>query len=80
MHKFGILILGGSWKISSELSCPAQVECSLKFMSHLEILLRDGCACGMCMKFGLRNVGRALNGHIAWCRLRLHVGDHLQSV
>ena len=59
MCKFGILILGGSWKISSESSRPARVRGSLKFRSHLEILLRDGCACGMRMKFGLRNVRRA---------------------
>ena len=32
---------------------------SQKFESHLEILLRDGCACGARVKFGLRNVHRA---------------------
>ena len=58
MCKFGILILGEVGKF-----CPSQVvlhewDGSPKFESHLEILLRDGCACSARMKFGLRNIRR----------------------
>ena len=59
MCKFGILILGGSWKILSSRVVPREWDCSLKFESRLEILLRDGCACGARVKFGLRNVRHA---------------------
>ena len=43
--------------------CPSRVvlrECdgSPKFESHLGKLLRDGCACGARVKFGIRNVRR----------------------
>ena len=56
MCKFGILILGGSGKILSE---SGQVGRLAEFESHLEILLRDGCAFGARVKFGIRNVRRA---------------------
>ena len=46
MCKFGILIFGGSGRLA-------------EFESHLKILLRDGCACGARVKFGIRNVRRA---------------------
>ena len=51
-------ILGGSWKILSELVIPREWVGSMKFESHLGILLRDGCACGARVKFGIRNVRR----------------------
>ena len=37
---------------------------SLKFESHLGILLRDGYTCGARVKFGIRNVRRMLLGDI----------------
>ena len=58
MCEFGIFILGGSWKISSELVVPREWVGSPKFKSHLGKLLRDGCACGVRVKFGIRNVSR----------------------
>ena len=58
MCEFGIFILGGSWKISSELVIPLDWVGSKKFESHLGELLRDGCACGARVKFGIRNVRR----------------------
>ena len=51
-------ILGGSWKISSELVIPREWVGSPEFESHLGKLLRDGCACGAQVKFGIRNVHR----------------------
>ena len=51
-------ILGGSWKILSELVVPREWVGSPKFESQLGELLRDGCACGARMKFGIRNVRR----------------------
>ena len=59
MYKFGILILGGGngkFRPSQVVTC--EWDGSPKFESHLEILLRDGCACGARVKFGLRNVRR----------------------
>ena len=58
MRKFGLLTLGGSWKILFELVVPREWVGSLKFESHLEKLLRDGCACGAHVKFDIRNVRR----------------------
>ena len=51
-------ILGGSWKILSELVIPREWVGSPKFESHLGKLLRDGCACGARVKFGIHNVRR----------------------
>ena len=51
-------ILGGSWEISSELVVLREWVGSPKFESHLEKLLRDLCACGARVKFGIRNVRR----------------------
>ena len=59
MCKFGILILGGSWKIFFQSSRPMRVGRLAEIESHLEILLKDGCVCGTRMKFGLCNVRRA---------------------
>ena len=56
MCEFGIFILGGSWKISSELVVPREWVGLPKFEAHLGRLLRDGCACGARVKFGIRNV------------------------
>ena len=58
MCEFGIFILVGSWKILSELIVPREWVGSLKFESHLGKLLRDGCARGARVKFGIRNVRR----------------------
>ena len=58
MCEFGIFILGGSWKISSELVVPCESVGSPKLESHLGKLLRDSCASGACVKFGIRNVRR----------------------
>ena len=58
MCEFGIFIFRGSWKILSELVVPREWVGSLKFESHLGKLLRDGCACGARVKFGIRNVRR----------------------
>ena len=56
MCEFGIFILGGSWKILSELVVPREWVGSPKFEPRLGKLLRDGCACGARVKFGIRNV------------------------
>ena len=56
MCKFGILILGEVGKFCLSRVVLREWDSSPKFESHLEILLRDGCACGARMKFGLRNV------------------------
>ena len=58
MCEFGIFILGGSWKILSELVVPHEWVGSPKFESNLGKLLRDGCAYGSRVKFGIRNVRR----------------------
>ena len=58
MCEFGIFILGGKWKISSELVVLREWVGSLKFESHLGKLLRDGCASGARVQFGIRNVRR----------------------
>ena len=56
MCEFGILILWGSGKIlSSRMSGSARRNLSPTW----EYLLRDGCACGARVKFGIRNVRRA---------------------
>ena len=52
------LFLGGSWKILSELVITCEWVGSPKFESHLGKLLRDGCACGARVKYGIRNVRR----------------------
>ena len=82
MCKFGILILGEVGKFCPSRFVPREWVGWPKFESHLGILLRDGCACGAHVKFGIHNFRRvrALNGHIAWYHLRLHVGDHLRSI
>ena len=58
MCEFGIFILGGSWKISSESVVLHEWVGLLKFESHLGKLLRDGCACVARVKFGIHNVRR----------------------
>ena len=58
MCEFGIFILGGSWKILSELVVPREWVASPKFESNLGKLLRDGYACGAQVKFGIRSVRR----------------------
>ena len=58
MCEFGIFILGESWKILSELVVPREWVGSTKFESHLGKLFRDGFACGVRVKFGIRNVRR----------------------
>ena len=62
MCEFGVFILGGSWKILSELVVPHEWVGSPKSESHLGKLLRDGCACGAAMELGIRNVRRV---HVA---------------
>ena len=58
MCEFGIFILGGSWKILSELVVPHEWVGLPKFESHLGKLLRDGCACGARVQIGIHNVRR----------------------
>ena len=58
MCEFGIFIFGGSWKLSSESVVPREWVGSPKFEFHLGKLLRNGCACGVRVKFGIRNVRR----------------------
>ena len=58
MCKFGLLILGGSWKILFELVIPREWVSLPKFESHLGKLLRDGCARGARVKFDIHNVRR----------------------
>ena len=58
MCKFGILILGEVGKFRPSRFVLREWVGSLKFESHLGILLRDGYACGVRMKFGIRNVRR----------------------
>ena len=58
MCEFGIFILGGSWKILSELVVLREWVGLPKFESHLGKLLRDGCAWGARVKFGIRTVRR----------------------
>ena len=58
MCKFGILILGESGKFRPSRFVPREWVGSLKFESHLGILLRDGYACGARVKIGIRNVRR----------------------
>ena len=59
MRKFGILILGEIGKFCPSQVVPREWDGSPKFESHLGILLRDRCACGARVKFGIRNVRRA---------------------
>ena len=59
MCKFGILIWAELGKFHLSRVVPREWDGSPKFKSHLEILLRDGCACGMHVKFAFRNVRRA---------------------
>ena len=58
MCEFGIFILGGNLKILSKLVIPREKVGSPKIESHLGKLLRDGCAGGARVKFGIRNVRR----------------------
>ena len=54
---------------------------SPKSESRREKLLRDGCACGVCVKLGMRNVRRVhLTDIWSWYRVTLRVGDFLGSV
>ena len=59
MCKFGILILGEVGKFRLSRVVLREWDGLPKFESHLGILLRDGCACGARMKFGIRNVRHA---------------------
>ena len=52
------LFWGEFEKISSEFLVPRVWVGSPKFESHLGKLLRDGCARGARVKFGIRNVRR----------------------
>ena len=58
MCEFGISTLGGSWKILSESVDLREWVGLPKFECHLGKLLKDGCACGARVKFGIRNVRR----------------------
>ena len=58
MCKFGILILGEVGKFCPSQFVPREWVGLPKFESHLGILLRDGCACGARVKFGIYNVRR----------------------
>ena len=78
MCKFGLFILGGSWKISFE---SGERVGSPKSESRRVKLLRDGCACGARVKLGMRNVHRVqLTDIWSWYRVMLRVGDLLESV
>ena len=59
MSKFGLLILGEVGKFCPSRVVPRELDGSPKFESHLGILLRDGCARGARVKFGIHNVRRA---------------------
>ena len=81
MCKFGLFILGGSWKISFESGCLRERVGSPKSESRRVKLLRDGCACGARVKLGMRNVDRVhLTDIWSWYRVTLRVGDLLGSV
>ena len=59
MCKFGLFILGGSWKILFESGRPVRERArSPKSESRRGKLLRDGCACVARVKLGMRNVRR----------------------
>ena len=58
MCKFGILILGKVGKFRPSRFAPREWVGLPKFESHLGILLRDGYACGVHVKFGIRIVRR----------------------
>ena len=58
MCKFGLFILGGSWKILFESGRPTERVRSPKSESRRGKLLRDGCACVARVKLGMRNVRR----------------------
>ena len=53
-----VFLFWESWRTSSKLVVPREWVGSLKFESHLGKLLRDVCACGVRVKFGIRNVRR----------------------
>ena len=79
MCEFGIFILGGSWKIcpswSSRVSGSARRNLSPTWENYLGTVVRAVRACNLAYV-----TLRARNGHIAWYRLRLHVGYHLRSI
>ena len=81
MCKFGLFILGGSWKILFESVVQRERVGSPKSESRWVTLLRDGCACGARVKLGMRNVRRVhLTDIWSWYRVTLRVGDLLGSV
>ena len=79
MCKFGLFILGGSWKFSFE---SGRERARLpKSESRRGKLLRDGWACVARVNLGMRNVRRVTLTDIwSWYRVTLRVGDHLGSV
>ena len=80
MCKFGLFILGGSWKISFE-SGRVSGSARQNLSPVGKKLLRDGCACGARVKLGMRNVRRVhLTDIWSWYRVELRVGDHLGPV
>ena len=81
MCKFGLFILGGSWKFCSSRVVPRERARSPKSESRRVKLLRDGCACVARVNLGMRNVRRVHVTDIwSWYRVELHVGDHLGSL
>ena len=55
-----ILFWGEVGKFRPSQFVPREWVGLLKFESHLGKLLRDGFACGACVKFGLHNVRRVI--------------------
>ena len=58
MCKFGLFILGESWKFLFESGRPRERARSPNSESRRVKLLRDGCACVAHVKRGMRNVRR----------------------
>ena len=64
MCKFGLFILGESWKICSSRVVLRERARSPKSESRRGKLLRDGCACVARVKRGMRNVRRVYSTDI----------------
>ena len=79
MCKFGLLILGGSFRSSRVVPC--ERARSPNSESRRVKLLRDGFVCVARVKLGMRNVSRVYLTDIwSWYRVTLRVGDLLGSV
>ena len=76
-----LLFWGEVGKFRSSRVVPRERVGSPKSESRRAKLLRDGCACGVRVKLGMRNVRRVhLTDIWSWYRVTLRVGDLLGSV